>query len=483
MRRRSFRQDDGATLVIVLIFMTVFGLILGGLLTETSASTRYTSTISNYEQKLYAADAGVAAGIQQLQQHNQLCPTAGSTATIQTINVNDYDTTVSCEVTAGSTVGGLGYAIITRSSGANSLFTQGGSTPKLINGPMHVGGTVTGGPGIKVMNGTFAQGNSCTSQPGLVALDTGYGWSCSAPEPLVADPTPPTLPSSPRGSETLGSCTYFYPGRYTSPPSLGSGTTYLASGVYYFDNAGQWAIEEVIFAGTPATFEEVAFKSPSPSPPNAYTPMPTCANDDDAIAEAGGNAAEVTGTGAQFILGGNSTIFLETTSQLEVFARTLDGTSETVTATVVAVPDSWDSTIWAESTDGGVCTGAAATSTCAYDFHQGNGPDSVIHGMAYFPDQNVRLWSTNSVRAAVLGGIVAWELELQSSASGSGLQVSASDGAPEPRQIVVTSTAPATPDAAAGRQITSTAVVEIANNPAKTVTVHSWRTRGVTEAL
>jgi hypothetical protein len=473
MRSRSFRNQDGASLVIVLVVMAVFGLILGGLMTETGASTRYTTTVSNYEKKVYAADAGVAAGIQQLQQHNELCPTAGSSETLQTVNINGYDVSVACEVTAGSTVGGLGYAIITLSPGANSLVTQGGSDPKLVNGPVYVGGTFDGNPGMKVTNGTFKQGTSsgCTSAtPSGLTLDTGYTYKCGAAEPNVDVPTTPALPSTPRASQTFGTCTYFYPGKYTTAPTLSSGTNYFASGVYYFENVGQWPINKVVFGGAPATYESVRFKSPVPAA-ESYTPMPTCANDSDAISKAGGNAPEVTGTGAQFVLGGNSTIYLDNGSQLEVFARTLDGTSETATASIVAVPDSWAA--WTQSTD----------NLTVYDFHNGSNPDSVIHGLVYLPEQNARLWSTNNVYAAVLGGIVAWELELQSSASGSGLQVSAGDGEPEPRHLVISSTAPSSPDPDAGRQVTSTAVVEIANDGAKTITVHSWRTKGLTESL
>lgn len=492
MRSRQLRDEQGASLVIVLIIMSVLGLILSGLLTEAGASVKYTSTVTNYEKKVYAADAGVAAGIQQLRLSNSSCATTNSTATLQAVTVNGYDAGVGCNVVAGSTIGGFDYAIITRSSGPNSLVTQSGSAGKLANGQVYVGGSFDGNPGMTLTNGNFKHGASsgCTSGATTLTgltLDSGYSYICGAAEPTVTAPTAPTLPSSPRASQTPTSgaglgCTYFYPGKYISPPSLGSGTNYFASGVYYFENMGQWQLDRVVFAGTPASYEQVAFKSPVPSG-DSYTPKPTCANDGTAIAQAGGNAPEVTGTGAQFILGGNSRIFLANTSQLEVFGRTLDGTSSTAAASVLSVPSSWVSAGWMDADDRLACTGNGNNSPCAYDFTNGSGPNSVIHGQMYLPDQNVRLWSTNSVRAAVLGGIVVWELELQSSSSGNGLQVTGADGLPEPRQIVITSTAPATPSSSAGRQITSTAVVEIANDVERTVTILSWRTKGLTESL
>lgn len=475
MRSRHFRDQDGASLVIVLVVISIFGLIAGGLLTEAGASVKYTTTVTNYEEKVYAADGGVALGIQQLQQHNELCPTAGSSESLQTVDVNGYTVGVTCDVTAGSTVGGLGYAIITRSTGANSLVTQGGSSPKLVNGPVFIGGTFDGDPGMKVTNGNFKHGSSsgCTSAaPAGLTLDVGYSYTCGAAEPNIPVPAAPSVPTTPRASVASGSCTYFYPGKYTSVPTLGGGTNYFASGVYYFENMGQWDIDEVVFGGEPADYEDVRFSSPVP-PAESYTPMPGCASDSAAITAAGGNVPEVTGTGAQFVLGGNSSIFLDVNSQIEVFARTLDGTSDTATASIVAVPDSWVSGGWTESTD----------FVSVYDFHNGSQPDSVIHGLVYLPEQNARLWSTNDVYAAVLGGIVAWELELQSSASGSGLQVSAGDGEPEPRHIVITAKAPSSPDPDAGQQMISTAVVEIANDDAHTVTVHSWRTRRESEVL
>src|SRR2546423_1814620 len=83
MRSRKLRNQDGASLVIVLVFISIFGLIITGLLTEAGASVKYTDTVSNHEKKVYAADAGAQLGIQQLQQNTEICPITGSNEIIQ----------------------------------------------------------------------------------------------------------------------------------------------------------------------------------------------------------------------------------------------------------------------------------------------------------------------------------------------------------------------------------------------------------------
>src|SRR5688500_6600827 len=73
--------ETGASLVIVLAFISIFGLIIGGLLTESSVSLRFTSTVHTNEAKVYAADAGVSLGIQQLRQNGDICPSASESGT------------------------------------------------------------------------------------------------------------------------------------------------------------------------------------------------------------------------------------------------------------------------------------------------------------------------------------------------------------------------------------------------------------------
>jgi Tfp pilus assembly protein PilX len=467
MCNRKRRNESGASLIIVLIVISVFGLILTGLLTEAGASVKYTTIVNGHEQKVYAADAGVSLGIQRLQQGNQLCPVTGPEAQLDVTTVNGLSTRITCEVTSGSTMGGLGYAIITRSPASNSLDIQSGQA-KNVTGPIFVTGDVSGwNKGINLASGDMSQlqGNGCTStKPTNLTLDAGHGYFCGTAVP--SDPphaAPASVPAAPRAATTSGACKIFYPGLYTAAPSLGSGTNYFASGIYYFKFSGQFAVDQVMYGGAPASWEGVQ-----------YAPMPSCATDATAIAKAGGAAPEVIGTGVQFIFGAGASLFADNGSKLEVFNRTADGTSKTLSPSIVAVPPDWAAAnpAWVENTH----------DTSVLDFHNGSNPDEVIHGLVYAPYENVRVYSTNGVDAAILGGIVAWRLELQSSASGNGLAVMAGDGLPDPRHIVVRATAPY-PAVGGEKSVTSTAVVQIANDANRTVTVDSWRTQGASDPV
>ena len=551
VRSRDIRDESGASLIVVLMFISVFGLIIASLITEAGASVKYTDTVSNHERKVYAADAGVSFGIQQLQQKDQICPTNGSNQTIQVVAVPSgpgqppLNAQVNCQVTSGSVEDGSGYAIYTKSPASDSLTLQSGQ-PKDVTGSVYVTGMVNGlsSTGMIVEQGTFGQhkGDGCTTQPPAtdLKLDPGYNWSCGTAVPVdpahVAPARPtsqpwtfadgvktsgsPTITSSTasfgssdighgitgagipanttiaavtsatqvtmsanatasgtgitiqrdhRSATTSGACTIFYPGLYTSPPawagtsaspgSLGSGTNYFASGVYYFNFAGAFNIDKVVYGGEKATFEDLQYPS-----------KPSCASDATAKSAAGGSAPEVSGTGVEFVFGGGAAMKAANGSQVELFNRTLDGTVATINPTVVGVPPAdgtsdWPAAGWTQNPSG----------TWVVDLANGSNPNLVVHGLVYAPADNVRLWSTNGVDAAVLGGIVAWKAEIQSSngGGGGGIAIRASNGNPDPRHIVVSATAPYPAPASGEKQVVSTAVVEIANYARSTIAAAS----------
>src|SRR2546423_11582743 len=77
-------HEDGAVLLIVLMIVTVIGLVLGAVLGQAAASMKSTSVVQSHYNKVYAADAGLDWGIQQMKRDNTLCPNAGMTATLPT---------------------------------------------------------------------------------------------------------------------------------------------------------------------------------------------------------------------------------------------------------------------------------------------------------------------------------------------------------------------------------------------------------------
>jgi Tfp pilus assembly protein PilX len=500
------KQDDGASLVIVLIFITVFGLIVAGLLTEAGASVAYTRAVTDHEKKVYAADAGVALGIQQLQQHSTLCPVTGPGETIQTLQVNGaldnrvngLDTKVTCETTSGSTTGGSGYAIYTLSDEVDSLQLQAGDT-KEVFGPVHVTGRVAGlNKGLDVKNGDFSQleANGCNAKadPGVTVGD-GYDKNCltTQPEPPVYA-APGSVPPAAPTPQTLGACKIFYPGTYNYDVSSTlaadaarafdlTKTNYFATGVYYFRSSfkftGTGTALTYFFGGQPASYE-----TPNLSQWNSTD----CARDAKATQAAAlatpAFSYSPSGTGVEFVFGNGAQLTVDNKSRAELFERTADGTQEKASPTVAFVPSTWTTTpvtTWE--------TNPAHTDGLA--FAPGADKALVLHGVAYAPEHNIRLKLTNVVDAVAFGGIVAWKAELDSSegGGGSGLVVNGRNGTPKPRRIIVKATAPLSDATSAGKPVVSTAVIIVENDedPAigkpKTVTVESWRTRAPDETL
>jgi hypothetical protein len=101
----------------------------------------------------------------------------------------------------------------------------------------------------------------------------------------------------------------------------------------------------------------------------------------------------------------------------------------------------------------------------------GNTAAVSMHGMLHVPEARVDFFATNTSKAQLVGGVVAGQLYLQSSASATGLAIGFG-GAPGIRKIVITATTQVP-----GEQIvTSRAVVRVANDPPGAMTIESWHT-------
>jgi hypothetical protein len=481
MPAARFKKDDGASLVIVLIFIAVFGLIAAALLTEAGASVAYTKSVTDHEAKVYAADAGVSLGIQQLQQHNTLCPTTGSSETIHTIQVNGLDVEVTCQTTSGSTTGGLGYSIFTYSPDSDSLILQSGDA-KEVSGPVHVTGGVDGlNKGLVVKKGDFSQlsANGCNAKTHAgLTVQTGFAKQCLPGQP--DQPTysaPGSIPAAAPPAQTSGACKIFYPGTYDSPPSFDlTKTNYFATGVYYFRSsftfAGTGGSDTYYFGGMPADYEEVKFSSKRDAT--------TCARDTQAVSAAATASTPFTytpsGSGVEFVFGNNATpatLTVDNKARVELFERTADGNQQTASPTIAIVPSTW--TGWETNT----------IHTEAVSFTSGSDKALVVHGVTYAPEHNVVLRVTNVVDAVAFGGIVAWKADLRSSegGGGSGLVINGRNGTPKPRRVIIKGTAPPSASTSAGKPVVSTALIRVENDENRTTQIETWRTRAPDQTL
>jgi hypothetical protein len=493
MRKPRICRQDGGTLVVVLLFISVFGLVISGLMTESSVNVKFTTSVNSQEAKVYAADAGVSYGIQQLRQDPAFCPRIGvSGPAIPDLNVNGKTVKVTCSVNSGSNGGADGYAVVVMSPNPNSLVLS-NANPKNISGDVYVSGGVSWGPGLKVTDGNFILQDhggvtGCINPPVIhnppqagdnltVGPNPPFGYACKptsvypVPNPPHAPPPIPAVTNPSYASN--GSCRIFKPGLYTSPPTLQNGDNYFASGVYYFNFNDPTPANNVIdvkqatiYGGQPASGELAQQRFPIPA---------NCPQNQSQDATYGGS-----GTGVEFIFGSQASLFVDTQGQVELYGRQTANAASTETRNIslVAVPNN-DPTVW-PTTPGNWTASNLASGTNVLDIKDGNQQDLAVHGMVYAPTAGVGLTATNSVLAQTMGGLIAWTLQMKSSASAQGLAVSIAPGIPTPRVVYIVGTAQ---DGGGGRDVPSSAVVQIDNDDANTAHVQSWRTRGPSDPL
>jgi hypothetical protein len=429
------RSERGAALILVLVLLTVLSLALGAMFANASANLTTSTVIAARNHKVYAADAGVETVIQQLRGDSSLCgvpATAPTNLPPITIDTNGPTVTRSCQTTAGIAGSVSPWALVTKDTSASSLESQSSASP-IIDGPVYVNGGVSFVSPIVVPSPSYQHSSTCPLNP------TGP-WRCTnAPVP---DPSPALPPFNLRsGSEhTVGQCSIFLPGKYTSI-SLGP-HNYFASGVYYFENT-DITLNGDLFGGQPGPAETTVI---APSP---------CATDQQAGVD--------DGTGVELILGGTSTIYVDSHGDMELYRRSpgtrLEGAPGVSIRTVPA-----GAAPYLQSTFPGNDVDVLAMAF-------GSSAQLAVHGMVYVPTGTVDLFASTSV-ADLLGGLECSALKIGQSASGSSGRVISAQAGPQPRYVVITATAqvPAEPG------VTSTAVVAIGNDPARTVTIHSWIT-------
>jgi Tfp pilus assembly protein PilX len=453
------RQEEGASLVLVLVFLSLFGLFVGALLGQSDTSIRASAVTDEQQSRVQSADDGIQYGIQQVQNNDSLCPTSGGGAqTLTPLHVNGRLVTVTCQaVGAGDANGVSGYAVITHATDGSSLSASGGNTAKQIGGPVFLNGGMGGSEGINVTRGSITQvdnSSACTvgatTQANMAFQSPPYTYSCVAsagtalPDP---NPQPPTTGVPATAALALDSpathCKIFYPGRYTAPPVLDT-ANYFYSGVYYFDFSGVLDIkQETVVGGRPSAFESNY----------QVQPVPSCRP-----SSATGTDGRV--TGVDILLGQGATVDVDTQGALELFA-VAGADSNTTGYSLTAVPGTWAG--WDAST--------VAAGTQILQVSDGNTGQLTMHGFVYAPQADSTLFATNSSVAEILGGIDVDHLSIQSSASASNAAISTQAG-PGTRQLLIKAVAGTSGtegcDAAA-------AVVDIGNDSNRTANIDSWR--------
>ena len=464
--------EQGQTLVLVLAFLIAIGVLAGALAGQITPSFVHSNVVKSINDDVAAADQGIRYGIQSLKTYSNICPPSAPGIPPSPSSLPDYVTPdtgltvhVQCMTYQGFSPGGSGWAVITNDSGAAS-FTDASGGNKAVTGPIFNAGGWNLNPGktTTVMDGNIVtQGLGCTYPPNLLVTPVPpFQKICNSPSIPVPVPAHqlPTIyaggppPMAPTPTYISASrCRILYPGTYTSPPDL-SGDVYMVSGIYYFNDLGNLTIGTTLFGGQPKPPEKLDSTTGAP-----------CASDASAGAPSGQYGVEI-------IFGGNTTLSVGNNDTLELFTRVNtvsdDGSTPYITLYQVPCPGTWpcppQTTTW----------NPTSLPPATQFLSMGNGAHvwGSIHGAVYAPQGSVGVFATDTSEAVLGGGTDVFDLTLQSSASASGLLVSVGV-TPGARYTVVKATV-AVPGLA--KPIISRAVVQIANDAARTTTIDSWRT-------
>lgn len=355
MRWRRPKGDDGATLIIVLILVTVIALVLGTILSQADTSVRATVALRGQVSDTYSADAAAQVAINQLRRG-----VLGCTSTTTT-SFNFYPATngaateaaaVTCTPDPGNTSGGggsntsPGSALLTLGTGQNG--EDGIWDGSVNNLTFKVSGGIFSDSNINLGNkssGTGAAGNqksviedvstnsyvramgSCAG-PGAIKVTGSTTATCNYssdpnsvndrrgidPQLVPGHGTSFDPPAAPTVVQTPPSCTgkkvyNLQPGLYNNATTLNALTAsgnsgpcagsivHFNPGTYYFNftNAGthKWTTNAAYVVGGTAT---ATLKVTSPP---AMTPAsPACV--------APGTSGATTSSGVMFVFGGDS---------------------------------------------------------------------------------------------------------------------------------------------------------------------------------
>lgn len=268
---RPRRGEEGGALILALVFLSLFGLVIGSLLTFSSTGLRATAAVRDQRDRLYAADGAVDVAINRvrgdLAQGN-----AGGPCAAMSLALNSVATEVACEGMTGSGGGGSGgvnpvtvpeYALLTTGTAEDGVVQRSSSTLQ-IDGDMYSNSTVK-----VATNATL----SVAGAVGAAGVCSGSVTSTAVPPSLscdrgttVADPGYPKAASSAPGVQavpsgqcnTAGATVTFIPGTYRSAAALSAltsaagacprSTFVFPAGVYYFDftdaGAHEWRVDD-----------------------------------------------------------------------------------------------------------------------------------------------------------------------------------------------------------------------------------------------
>jgi hypothetical protein len=343
---RVARSDDsGATLLMALIFVTVFSVVIATVLSFVDVNMRTTLAVRAEAAQAAAADGAAQIAINAMRQGTYTgtgnCFGANATQALagfyQTTSGAKYSATVTCGLDTTDSAITSGVAINSGNKPGNAILTLGTDTSEVglsldakgVNGTIKVHGNVFSNSTITAdslySNAAVTARGDCSAViiGNPKQCDIGSVTNSAGDDPAIAHPTayaPPnqsttvqTVPSCPTGTNPLVT---FKPGLYNDVTALNGltngkngsclgGIFYFPPGTYYFDLDGStpWTLGTGYLVGGKAN---LTAGSPPSIPGSCATPVPP---DDPVLA--GGWTNPGPGQGVEFVFGGASQLYLD----------------------------------------------------------------------------------------------------------------------------------------------------------------------------
>lgn len=337
-------RDAGSILPLVLVISVALAIVVASLATYTQATLRLGQVAEASADRLSSANGALDSALEDLERGVGPCIEHGQDYTI-TDSVNGIQSNIDCSFVAGPFKVGEVFAVAMTGAGQGRTgplltITNGGNSAqaeKTFEGPVYMAATPSASTmdfsaTLTIKNADLSFTADCdTAAPvkpnQLTIAPVGYKMQCyelpwndpamfgnaRPPEPNVGNGLAFPHRSSIAPAPDADGCTVWSPGRYTSPPQLDSQSyNYFRSGDYYFDDFGTWT--------TGNSF--VLFGYPGDSGPSidGIKPQDTFANNPCRYAWNESNH-----TGATIYMGGDSQIFVEQNSSLEISGRNHSG--------------------------------------------------------------------------------------------------------------------------------------------------------------
>jgi hypothetical protein len=445
--RARMHDDRGATLILVLIIVTVVGLVMGAVLLYAGTNLSSTVALRSKTGDTYSVDAAGNAALAQLKNDEMHCTNPGGTTAQLGSSGNPFysadggtsvNATIRCTPDADDglvtktiiTKSGHGvtiddgnlpnYALLAlwRNSLTDGITSNGGlcvlngnvASDGVVNAAtgtfgVRTGGCASGSGGLTLRAHGTTGTDGCVRGTGRFAPTRCTGLRNLIGRPAQPAPTDPITRVNPAPvCDPSNTYAAFLPGKYTDVGLLNTPCgglpaqfEWFSPGTYYFDYGATWNWPSTLVAGTPTSGPTTDNDKEAPSTPALTGIDPTQASTLPGLAQAqlpnacADPAAQKQFPGVQFVFGGSSQVLANGVSAeiCATYSNTSAPTAIYGAPNTVNVPGG---SISRQS----FCTPAAAPTACSGGTLLAlNSADVYVNGYVYAPAGQVTLQSTN----------------------------------------------------------------------------------------